>query len=144
MKYIFEDSGNPHWRYIAPQEDIFSSEIFARKQEQPPSEIVALDISASMLSMIRGIVRYDIGTNNVLEQSAEALIKSFSSMVQEIREMQDVSDVNIYYRMNPGALTGLRGTALLDQNDQLTSSGVSVFKYVARVIKSQECKPNQK
>jgi len=139
MKYIFSDQTNRRWIYTGPKVDIFFKEKFDRKKSQY-TDLADVEISEGRLSIIKQIVDGIVGTDKVLKSNANELITLFTTVSKEIREMKHFRT----YGLNEGALTGLRGPVrIIDENDQLTLIGVSVFKCVGEVLGSEEMESDQ-
>lgn len=90
------------------------------------------NISEGRRHIVREIVSALLGADFVIKANSQDLINAFSPISREIIEMRHFQT----HSLNAGAMTGLRSVNIIDNNDQLTTYGVSVFKAMAKDIKS--------
>jgi hypothetical protein len=138
IKYIFSDQTNRRWRYVAPKEDIFFKEKFDEKKSQYP-DLADVQLSEGRRLITKPIVDDILGTDKVLKSTVNELITLFTPVAKEIREGKHFRT----YGLNIGALSGLRGVDIIDENDRLTLIGVSVFKCIAEVLRAEEIESEQ-
>jgi predicted PurR-regulated permease PerM len=90
-------------------------------------------VSPGRQQIVREIVSY-LGVATVLSISPDKLIEAFSRIAEAVNANGMLSNPPI----NKGAMTGLRSVGIIDQNDQLTLVGVSVFKSIAREMNANQ------
>jgi hypothetical protein len=142
MNYIFTDQTGRKLVYVPPTVDIFFNEKLILKMSQYP-DLADVVISEGRQRILRQIVDDIIGVDKVLKLDTDELTTLFNTVCKEIRAMKHAD-------LNEGALTGLRyisrkpgsqrdwrdNVGIIDNNDRLTSIGVSVLKCVAETMKS--------
>jgi hypothetical protein len=138
MKYICNDDTNYKWIYVGPLVDIFFDEQFKKNKFKCP-DLANVKISEGRQRIIQKIIGDIIGTDKVLKSNPDELIASFAIFSKEVREMGSLG----VHGLNLGALTGLRSVDVIDDNHQLTSVGVAVFKCFAEIIESNEKESNR-
>lgn len=92
---------------------------------------VSGDLSLGRRQIVGDIVTY-FGIDKVIESTPEQLMSSFAQLVMETRNV----GFHPQARVNGGAFTGLRSVGIINDKDELTPFGISVFKNIAEGIKS--------
>lgn len=95
-----------------------------------------LDIANGELSpgrrhLVGEIVRY-FGIDRVIASKPDELITTFAQLAEETRAAGRHPKIPI----SGGAMTGLRSVGVINDRDELTLLGVSIFKSIARELKS--------
>jgi CII-binding regulator of phage lambda lysogenization HflD len=81
---------------------------------------------------IVGEISQNLGLDFVIGSAPDALIKAFSTIYEETEKHGMHPEIPI----NGGAMTGLRSVGIISNDNILTLVGVSVFKTIARELKS--------
>jgi hypothetical protein len=89
------------------------------------------ELSPGRRYIVGEIVTY-FGINQVLASNPEKLIATFAQFAAEVRTYGMHPNIPI----NGGAFSGLRSVGLINDKDELTLLGVSVFKSIARELES--------
>lgn len=89
------------------------------------------EVSPGRKNIVGEICSY-LGVDYVIESTPEALVKSFDAIYSDVEKNGMHPKMNI----NGGSMTGLRGVGIISDKNQLTLVGVSVFKTIARELKS--------
>jgi hypothetical protein len=90
------------------------------------------ELSPGRRQIVGEIVTH-FGVERVIASKPEDLIAEFAQLAAETR----ASGMHPNVRINGGAFTGLRSVGLINDRDELTLVGVSVFKSIARELKSR-------
>lgn len=83
---------------------------------------------------IVGKISQNLGLDFVIGSAPDALIKAFSTIYEEVEKHGMHPEIPI----NGGAMTGLRSVGIISNDNILTLVGVSVFKTIARELKSKK------
>jgi hypothetical protein len=83
---------------------------------------------------IVGEISQNLGLDFVIGSVPDALIKAFSTIYEETEKHGMHPEIPI----NGGAMTGLRSVGIISNDNILTLVGVSVFKTIARELKSNK------
>ncbi|MBX9268064.1 hypothetical protein [Chromobacterium violaceum] len=89
------------------------------------------ELSPGRRQIVGEIVTY-FGIDQVIGSSPEQLMKFFAELAAVTRTIGMHPKIPI----NGGALTGLRSVGIINDRDELTLLGVSIFKSIARELKS--------
>ena len=89
------------------------------------------EVSPGRKQIVGDICGY-LGVDYVIESTPEVLVKSFDAIYSDTERNGTHPQIPI----NGGAMTGLRGVGIISDRNQLTLVGVSVFKTIARELKS--------
>lgn len=89
------------------------------------------ELSPGRRHIVSEIVSY-FGVDRVIAAKPEELITTFAQLAKEIRAAGMHPNIPI----NGGAMTGLRSVGVINDRDELTLVGVSIFKSIARELKS--------
>lgn len=81
---------------------------------------------------IVGVIVSHLGADWVSAARAEEIVNAFARVAAETR----AAGMHPQVPINGGALTGLRSVGLINDRDELTLVGVSMFKAIARELKS--------
>ncbi len=90
------------------------------------------EVSPGRKHIVGEICSY-LGVDYVIESTPEILIKSFDAIYSDVER----NGMQPKVRINGGAMIGLRSVGIISQENQLTLVGVSVFKTIARELKSK-------
>jgi hypothetical protein len=80
--------------------------------------------------IVQSVIQNLMNIDTVISNPANSIIKEFNQFTPGIRANQYLDK-----GLNGGALTGLRSAGIIDDIDQLTVLGVSIFKSVAKDMK---------
>jgi chaperonin cofactor prefoldin len=89
------------------------------------------ELSPGRRQIVGEIVSY-IGIDRVIAFKPEEIMRAFAQLAAETR----VTGMHPNIPINGGALTGLRSVGLINDRDELTLVGVSMFKSIAKELKS--------
>lgn len=89
------------------------------------------EVSPGRKHIVGEISNY-LGLDFVIGSSPDSLIKAFSSVYEETER----NGMHPKIPINGGAMTGLRSVGIIGNDNVLTLVGVSVFKTIARELKS--------
>lgn len=89
------------------------------------------EVSPGRKHIVGEICSY-LSLDYVIESTPEILIKSFDAIYSDVER----NGMHPKIPINGGAMTGLRSVGIISQENQLTLVGVSVFKTIARELKS--------
>ena len=89
------------------------------------------ELSPGRRQIVREIITH-FGVDFVITSTPEQLMSSFAQLAAETR----AAGMHPKVPINGGALTGLRSVGVINDRDQLTLLGVSVFKSISRELKS--------
>lgn len=89
------------------------------------------EVSPGRKHIVGEICSY-LGIDYVIESTPEVLVKSFDAVYSDVERNVMHPEIPI----NGGAMTGLRSVGIISDRNQLTLVGVSVFKTIARELKS--------
>lgn len=89
------------------------------------------EVSPGRKYIIEDICNY-LGVDYVIESKPDSLVESFDAVYSDVEQ----NGMHSKMRINGGAMTGLRSIGIISNKNQLTLIGVSVFKTIARELKS--------
>lgn len=91
------------------------------------------ELSPGRRQIVGDIVSH-LGADWVLAAKVEDVVNAFAKVAAETR----TSGMHPQVSINAGALTGLRSVGLINDRDELTLVGVSMFKAIAKELRSNQ------
>lgn len=128
MRFINTPETSNQWIYVGPDVHVI------KNTPKIPLQSGTGEISEGRINIISEIVDGILGIDFVINAPPQELIDSFSKISEGVRKNGFYKDTTL----NGGGLTGLRSVGIINESDQLTTFGVSVFKRVAEHLKSIE------